>query len=185
MRSQKDFFSGLMFMGVGMAFALGSTQYAIGSGARMGPGYFPLVLGVLLAILGFFIALNGIGIQAFLALLQFLASAHRGLPVPNPPRFEVASGEKVGPIAWRPLVCVIAANLVFGAAVGGVRALGIPVLGLIVGVYALTIIAAFGSDSFRLGDALLVATVLAALSYVVFVALLKLHFPVWPAFLVA
>ena len=51
-KSQKDFFSGLMFMGVGVAFAWGASSYTIGNGARMGPGYFPLALGVLLAILG-------------------------------------------------------------------------------------------------------------------------------------
>ncbi|WP_296511041.1 tripartite tricarboxylate transporter TctB family protein, partial [Rhodoferax sp.] len=51
-KSQKDFFSGLMFIVVGGAFAIGANGYTIGTGARMGPGYFPLVLGVLLAILG-------------------------------------------------------------------------------------------------------------------------------------
>ena len=49
-KSQKDFFAGLMFMGVGTAFAWGATTYSIGTGARMGPGYFPLILGILLAI---------------------------------------------------------------------------------------------------------------------------------------
>ncbi|WP_296509853.1 tripartite tricarboxylate transporter TctB family protein, partial [Rhodoferax sp.] len=51
-QSQKDFYSGLMFTIVGGSFALGASDYAVGTGARMGPGYFPLVLGVLLAILG-------------------------------------------------------------------------------------------------------------------------------------
>ncbi|NCW39757.1 MAG: tripartite tricarboxylate transporter TctB family protein [Betaproteobacteria bacterium] len=51
-KSQKDFFSGLMFLVVGAAFAWGATSYSVGTGARMGPGYFPLLLGVLLAILG-------------------------------------------------------------------------------------------------------------------------------------
>ena len=51
-KSQKDFFSGLMFMGVGTAFAWGATTYSVGSGARMGPGYFPLMLGILLALNG-------------------------------------------------------------------------------------------------------------------------------------
>jgi hypothetical protein len=41
-KSQRDFFSGLMFMAVGLAFAWGATTYTIGEGARMGPGYFPL-----------------------------------------------------------------------------------------------------------------------------------------------
>ena len=49
-KSQKDFFAGLMFMGIGTAFAWGATSYNIGTGARMGPGYFPLILGILLAV---------------------------------------------------------------------------------------------------------------------------------------
>ncbi|NBS72532.1 MAG: tripartite tricarboxylate transporter TctB family protein, partial [Betaproteobacteria bacterium] len=51
-KSQKDFFSGLMFGVVGIAFAWGATNYTVGSAARMGPGYFPLLLGVILAIFG-------------------------------------------------------------------------------------------------------------------------------------
>ena len=51
-KSQKDFFSGLMFMLVGGAFAWGATGYTVGNGARMGPGYFPLLLGIVLAVLG-------------------------------------------------------------------------------------------------------------------------------------
>jgi hypothetical protein len=54
-KSQKDFFSGLMFTLVGAAFAWGATNYSIGTGARMGPGYFPLLLGIFLAVLGAFI----------------------------------------------------------------------------------------------------------------------------------
>ncbi len=51
-KSQKDFFAGLMFMCVGVAFAWGATTYNVGTGARMGPGYFPLMLGILLALIG-------------------------------------------------------------------------------------------------------------------------------------
>ena len=36
-KSQKDFFIGLIFMGVGVAFAWGSTAYNIGNAARMVP----------------------------------------------------------------------------------------------------------------------------------------------------
>ena len=51
-KSQKDFFAGLLYMVIGIAFAWGATTYNIGDGARMGPGYFPLLLGVILAIIG-------------------------------------------------------------------------------------------------------------------------------------
>ena len=62
-KSQKDFFSGLMFMGVGVAFAWGATTYNVGTGARMGPGFFPLYLGVLMAILGAVITFKALVIE--------------------------------------------------------------------------------------------------------------------------
>ncbi len=43
-KSQKDFFAGLMYLVVGGAFAIGANEYNIGTAARMGPGYFPLIL---------------------------------------------------------------------------------------------------------------------------------------------
>jgi len=59
-RHQKDFWSGLMFLVIGLAFAGFAQQYALGSAQRMGPGYFPTVLGALLAILGLVIAIRGV-----------------------------------------------------------------------------------------------------------------------------
>lgn len=50
--SQKDFLSGLMFMVAGGTFAWGATSYQIGEAARMGPGYFPFTLGLILVGLG-------------------------------------------------------------------------------------------------------------------------------------
>lgn len=41
-----------MFAAVGTSFAVGAFNFDIGSAARMGPGYFPFLLGVLLAVLG-------------------------------------------------------------------------------------------------------------------------------------
>ncbi len=48
----KDFCAGLMFMLFGIAFFWGATRYSMGSAAKMGPGYFPFILGGLLSILG-------------------------------------------------------------------------------------------------------------------------------------
>lgn len=60
-KNQQDFWSGLMFMGIGAFFAIMSvSKYQIGTAARMGPGYFPLVLGILLLILGTIIAISGL-----------------------------------------------------------------------------------------------------------------------------
>lgn len=51
-RHQQDFFSGLLFLGFGVAGLILSRSYQMGSTAQMGPGYFPFVLSGLLWILG-------------------------------------------------------------------------------------------------------------------------------------
>jgi hypothetical protein len=51
-RHPKDFCSGVMFMLFGAAAFFFAEDYNIGSAAKMGPGYFPFVLGALLAALG-------------------------------------------------------------------------------------------------------------------------------------
>ncbi len=159
-KSQKDFFSGLMFMAVGVAFAWGSSTYTIGSGARMGPGYFPLVLGVLLAILG--------GVITFKALVV-----------------ETVDGDKVGAFAWKPLIFIILANLVFGAALGGLPSIGLPPLGLMLAIVLLTFISANAGDEFNLKEVAILSVILCVMSYAAFILLLKLQFPVWPAFVTA
>ena len=62
--SQKDFWSGLMFAAFGIFFAGFGTQYTFGTGARMGPGYFPTVLGTILIVLGVAIALAAMSPKA-------------------------------------------------------------------------------------------------------------------------
>ena len=74
-KSQKDFFAGLMFTVVGVAFSWGASTYNVGNGARMGPGYFPLMLGIVMALIG-------VGIM------------FAGLTV------ETEDGEKIGKWAW-------------------------------------------------------------------------------------
>lgn len=158
-KSQKDFFSGLMFLVMGIAFAWGATTYSIGAGARMGPGYFPLLLGIVLAGIGAF--------TIFEALVV-----------------ETEDGEKIGSIAWRPLLYIIGSNLVFGLLLGGLPKIGIPSFGLIAGIYALVFIAAQAGEEFRFKEVLVLATILAIGSYLAFIVLLKLQFPVWPSFIV-
>ena len=59
-RHQKDFWSGVLFLAIGLAFAGLAQQYDLGTAQRMGPGYFPTVLGGLLATLGLVIAIKGL-----------------------------------------------------------------------------------------------------------------------------
>ena len=157
-KSQKDFFSGLMFAAVGGGFAWGATNYTIGSGARMGPGYFPLLLGIVLAVLG--------------ALIMFYSL------VENTP-----DGDKVGKFAWRPIGYVLGANVAFGILLGGLPSIGLPAMGLILAIFALVIIASKAGENFVLKEVLLLATILSVGSYMAFIVLLKLQMPVWPTFI--
>ena len=56
-------------------------------------------------------------------------------------------------------------------------------LGLIVGIYALTFIASMAGDEHNNKEVAVLATILAVGSYLAFIVLLKLQFPVWPSFL--
>ena len=59
-KHQKDFWSGVMFLAVGLAVVGFAQQYEMGTAQRMGPGYFPTTLGGLLAVLGLVIAMGGL-----------------------------------------------------------------------------------------------------------------------------
>jgi hypothetical protein len=51
-RAPKDFWSGVMFCGFAAVALLAAHGYSTGSAGKMGPGYFPLLLGILLLALG-------------------------------------------------------------------------------------------------------------------------------------
>ena len=143
---------------IGIAFAWGATSYSVGTGARMGPGYFPLMLGILMAVLG--------------AVITFKA-----LVVKTP------DGEKIGSWAWKPLFFVIAANLIFGVLLGGLPSIKLPAMGMIAAIYALTFVASLAGEEFKWREVVILATVLAVASYLGFIVLLQLQFPAWPAFI--
>ena len=90
-KSMRDFLSGLMFVVTGAGFAIGATNYSMGTSARPGAGYFPLLLSVILALLG--------GVVLFKSLT-----------------IETEGGDPVGDIAWRPLLVIVASITVFGLA---------------------------------------------------------------------
>lgn len=58
-KSKKDLYAGIMFIAIGAFFALWAQNYPMGSSVRMGPAYFPTILGWLLASLGLIIAIRG------------------------------------------------------------------------------------------------------------------------------
>ena len=85
--------------------------------------------------------------------------------------------DRIGTWAWKPLVCVLGANLVFGVLLGGLPGIKLPTMGIIAGIYALTIIASLASRRFNLRQVLILGTVLAVGSYLTFILLLKLQIP--------
>lgn len=56
-RSQRDFWCGLLFVAIGVAVLIAAGQHRLGTAARMGPAYFPTLLGGLLALLGLTLAI--------------------------------------------------------------------------------------------------------------------------------
>lgn len=90
-KSQRDFWSGLMFVLIGIAFAWGSTEYSFGSSAHPGPGYFPFGLGVALALLGSLVLFKSLTIES-------------------------EGGDPIGDVAWKPLIMIVVSIIVFGLA---------------------------------------------------------------------
>jgi len=124
----------------------------------MGPGYFPLMLGVLLALIG--------AVVAFKALV-----------------IETEDGDKIGKWIWRPVGYIVAANLAFGVLLGGLPSIHLPAMGMVIAIIALTLISAKAGTEFILKEILILSALLVVGSYVTFILLLKLQIPVWPTFI--
>jgi hypothetical protein len=89
----KDILSGLIFVAFGAAFGYAAIGYPLGTAFRMGPGYFPLVLASLLAVLGVAILVKGVT--------------------------AAAADTPIGPIPWRGAIFILGALVYFGATVRG------------------------------------------------------------------
>jgi len=167
-KSERDFWSGLMFLVVGVVFAIGATNYSMGPAclpsdpcatslwerlaqlsAHPGAGYFPLGLAILVALLG--------------AVVLFKALT-----------IESDGGGRVGTFAWRPLLVIIVAIALFGAM--------LEPLGLAVTVPVLIAVSSLAGDEFRWKGVVANAVVLTVGSWAIFIWGLKLTIPLWPAF---
>jgi uncharacterized membrane protein len=60
LRNSKDIWAGLMLIGIGGAAMLIARNYPFGTALRMGPGYFPIILGALLIVFGLAILAYGL-----------------------------------------------------------------------------------------------------------------------------
>jgi hypothetical protein len=75
-KSQIDFWGGMLFIGFGLLAILVARDYPMGSAMRMGPGYFPTYIGLALVALGAWIAADGFRLE----------------------------GERVGSFPWRAMI---------------------------------------------------------------------------------
>jgi hypothetical protein len=88
-RPGKDFFAGLLYIAFGSAAVAIGRGYALGTAARMGPGYFPVLVGAVLVIVGLVVAARGV----------------------------LAKSERVQRLMIAPLALVLAAVLLFAATI--------------------------------------------------------------------
>lgn len=168
LKSERDFWAGLMFLVVGVGFAIGATNYSMGPAcppndpcatslwarlsqlsAHPGAGYFPLGLALILAVMGAVVIFKSLTI-------------------------ETEGGDKVGSFAWRPLIVIVVAIAVFGVM--------LEPLGMLISVPVLIFIVSFAGDEFHWKGVAAAAVVLTAFSWTIFVWGLKLTIPVLPWF---
>lgn len=91
-RNAKDFWSGAIFIGFGLVAVVVARDYPMGTGLKMGPAYFPTVLGALLVLIG------------VIAVVRSFFSKEPG---------------KITPFAWKAMVLVLASTVLFGLLLRG------------------------------------------------------------------
>jgi hypothetical protein len=145
---KKDYYGGALLVLVGLATVAASTHYHIGELARMGPGFFPCAIGVLLAITGILVAINAEDAPDESAAL--VGHAH-GLP------------------DIRGAVCIIVATLAF-------LFLG-EYTGLLPATFAIVFISALGDRMNTVKQAVILSVAMCVIAVVVFWWALQLQLP--------
>ena len=153
LRNAKDFWSGVLFAAVGLFFIVTVQELRLGTAARMGPAYFPTILGGLLTLLGLLLVLRGFLSRASLTT----ADAHR-----------------VEPFHWRILTLILGSVLVFSFLLN--------TCGVLLAVGAMIFVSACAEEKVHWKETLAVVVVLDAIVWVTFVYGIGMQIPVWPSF---
>ena len=194
-KNPKDFWAGLMFIGTGVFFALYAyANYQMGTAVRMGPAYFPFLLGGLLAFLGLLVFIEGFALAdtgdklylPFNIIDLVIAVAIYAVLLELAPRIGLSPDwgmlaaslvVSVLTVLYRPeakaLVLISVACLVYGYSMKP--------LGLVGATAALVFISAYGGHEFKWKEVAILFVILILFSYFVFVKGLTLPFPMWPA----
>ena len=190
-RNGKDFWSGLMFAGAGLSFMLVSQNYPMGSAVRMGPAYFPTMLGGLLAVLGAMVFLRSfyskiehpLKVFAFRPLLlvaslviggatYFADSWFKSAPMAEFALTGLALFLFIGAFGPRSMFVILLAVVIFGYA--------LKPLGLVLAIVILIVGSALGGHDFRKIEIAYLTVGLALFGVLVFVKGLGLPFNLWP-----
>lgn len=153
LHNAKDFWSGVLFAAVGLFFIVTVQELRLGTAARMGPAYFPTILGGLLTLLGLLLVLRGFLSRASLTT----ADAHR-----------------VEPFHWRILTLILGSVLVFSFLLN--------TCGVLLAVGAMIFVSACAEKKVHWKETLAVVVVLDAIVWVTFVYGIGMQIPVWPSF---
>jgi hypothetical protein len=190
-KNGKDFWAGLMFVGFGLCFMMVSLNYPMGTTAQMGSGYFPTVLGGLLAILGGAVFLrafvskfaNPFHVFTFRPLLliaalvvggalYFAQSWFKELPMAKFALVGLALALFIGAFGPRALFVILLSVVIFGYAVKP--------LGLVLAIVLLIVLSALGGYDFRKKEIVILTAGLALFGVLAFVKGLGLPFNLWP-----
>jgi hypothetical protein len=194
-KSPKDFWAGLMFIGTGLFFAIWAyAHYQMGTAVRMGPAYFPFLLGGLLVFLGVLVFIEGFAFEGtgeplhlpfsfldlVIALAIFAVLIYLGTKVGISSDYGMLAASlvvSVLTVLYRPnakaLVLISVGCIVYGYVMKP--------LGLVAATAALVFISAYGGHEFKWKEVAILFVILMAFSYFVFVKGLTLPFPMWPA----
>lgn len=190
-KNGKDFWAGLMFVGAGLSFMLVSQNYPMGSAVRMGPAYFPTVLGGLLAILGAVVFIRGFvskiehPVKVFQFRLPVLIAAaviggatyfadswFKGAPMAEFALTGLALALFIAAFGPRAMFVILIAVVIFGYA--------LKPLGLVLAIVLLIVLSALGGHDFRKKEVVILTIGLALFGVLVFVKGLGLPFNLWP-----
>ena len=141
-RSPKDFCAALIYLVIGVGTIVIGRDYQMGTAFKMGPAYFPTLLA---------------GLLSFIGLISLIRSF-------------LQKGEPIPAFAWKPLLLITAATVVFGLLVRGA--------GLIIALPLFVLMTSFASVKFRWGPSLLLAAGATVFCTLVFVTGLGVPLPI-------
>ena len=190
-KNGKDFWAGLMFAGAGLSFMLVSLNYPMGSAVRMGPAYFPTMLGGLLAVLGAMVFFRAFfskiehplkvfpfRLPVLIASLviggatYFADSWFKGAPMAEFALTGLALALFIAAFGPRAMFVILIAVVIFGYA--------LKPLGLVLAIVLLIVLSALGGHDFRKKEVVILTIGLALFGALVFVKGLGLPFNLWP-----